>query len=233
MTLSRVILWGLVGFLVFTWPPSDSRAQRPDEPCSCKKQDKTDVEDRIKKLTEADKEYDKLIKHWQQQPKTKLTESLRQTEQSKVNTAMAKVQDANATRLTKHLGNTNQFCESWVSDEAGPCLRRALQDHENKHKFRCDQHKDPGIKDVIEKGPGVVMDWRRGQTIVEYLQEEKQDHLGEVAILKAELDKMNKQCQQFTELDLYGRLALDQVLAQRERMNQAEKRLDEYGESLN
>lgn len=219
--------------LVLPWLPSDSDAQRPDEPCSCNEQDRIDVQDRIKKLLEADKKYDELIKHWQQQPKTKVTPDLRLAEQNKVNSAMAKVQDAKATRLTTNLGGTDNFCQSWVSAEAGPCLRRALQDHENKHKFRCDQHQDPGIKDIVEKGPWTVIDWRRAQTIVEYLQEEKKDHLGEVAILKAELDKMNKQCQKFTELDRYERLALDQALAQRERINQSERRLDEYGESLN
>src|SRR5207249_7282878 len=101
MTLSRLTSWGLFGLLALTWLPSDSRAQggaaAPAGPqCSCKAQDKLDLEERIRKLTEADKEYDNLRKHWQQQPKTILKESLRKAEQEKVAAAMAKIKTAGA-----------------------------------------------------------------------------------------------------------------------------------------
>jgi hypothetical protein len=76
------------------------------------------------------------------------------------------------------------------------------------------------------------IDWRFSQSVVDYLKEEKADHQGEIALLQAELNKMNIQCQQFTELDFSQKVFRDQALAQRERMDQSERRLEEYGKSL-
>jgi len=231
MTILRLILFGLFGLLALTWLPSDSRAQGPQDPCSCKAQDKLDLEERIKKLVEADKEYDNLIKHWQQQPKTMLKESLRTAEQGKVNTAMAKIKTPGATRYSGTLGGTDVNCESWISDEAPLCLRRALKDHEAKHKTRCDAHKDPENELFVELLSGSA-DWRDKQTIVDYLKEEKADHQGEIAIYQSELKKMQNNCKQFTELDRSEKMLLEQALAQRERLDQAEKRVSDYGQSL-
>ena len=238
MTLSRLISWGLLGLLVLTWLPSDSRAQggaaAPAGPqCSCKAQDKLDLEERIKKLVEADKEYDNLIKHWQQQPKTKLNESLRKAEQGKVNSAMAKINTPGATRYSGNLGGTEADCSSWISKEVPPCMRPVIEDHEKAHHARCTKNTTPGKLgfwvDLFTKGS---TDWRSGQTILEYLQEEKADHQAEIAKYKAELAKMQQHCPQYTQLDRSEKYDLDQALAQRERLDQAEKRLEEYGESL-
>jgi hypothetical protein len=231
MNVLRLIPCGLLALLALTWLPSDSGAQRPDEPCSCKKQDRLDLDSRIKKLTEAVKEYDNLIKQWQSKPPQKLTENVRAAEQAKVNAAMSKIQVAGATVYTGSMAKTYANCESEVFDFVPPCLRRSVQDHENKHKQRCLDHKDPDNNIILDWIKGTT-DWRSNQTVVEYLQEEKSDHQGEIAILQAELSKMDKNCQQFTELDRSEKYNLEQALAQRERMDQAEKRVEEYGQSL-
>ena len=228
MRILRLIPCGLLGLLALTWLPSGSGAQGT-KPCSCKLQDKLDLEERIKKLAEADKEYDNLIKQWQQQPKTMLNKSLRNAEQAKVNAAMAKIKTPGATRYSGTLGGTDAACSSWISPEVPPCLRPAIEDHEKKHKAQCDAYKGNVIVDLLTKGS---IDWRDKQTIVDYLKEEKADHQGEVALLQAELDKMKNHCQQYTELDRSEKRTLEQALAQGERMDQAEKRLEEYGESL-
>ena len=232
MPILQVIAGGLLGFMLLIWPSSDSRAQRPDEPCSCKLQDKLDLDSRIQKLKEAAKEYDNLIKQWQQNPNQKLTEKVRVAEQAKVNSAMAKIKVVGANSYAGSLAKTYASCESEIFDFVPPCLRRAVQDHENKHRQRCLQHKDPDNDIIVDMVKG-TSDWRANQTVLQYLQEEKADHQGEIAILQAELDKMNKQCKQFTALDRYQRFELDQAVAQRERMDQAERRLGEYWESLN
>jgi hypothetical protein len=148
---------------------------------------------------------------------------------------MGKIQVPGANSYPGSLAKTYANCESEIFNTVPTCLRRAVQDHENKHRDRCLQHKDPNNEIVIDVLKG-SSDWRANQanqTVLEYLQEEKADHKGEIAILQAELDKMNKKCEKFVELDRYEKLNLDQALAQRERMDQAERRLDGYGESLN
>jgi len=232
MTVLQVIAGGLLGFMLLIWTSSDSRAQRPDEPCSCKQQDKLDVDSRIQKLKEAVKEYDNLIKQWQQNPNQKLTETVRAGEQAKVNSAMAKIKVAGANSYSGSLAKTYANCESKVFDFVPACLRRSVQDHENKHSQRCRENTNPDNEIFIDWLTKGSSDWRANQTVLDYLKEEKAHHQGEIAILQAELDKMNTKCQQFTELDRSERLALDQALAQRERMDQAEKRLEDYGNSL-
>lgn len=228
----------LVVILVLPWLPSDGGAQggaaAPAGPqCSCKAQDKLDLEERIRKLQEADKEYDNLIKHWQGQPKTQLNENLRLGEQAKVNSAMAKIKTPGATRYSGNLGGTDGACTFWISPEVPACMRPAIEDHEKEHQARCKKNKTPGPLgfwvDLFTKGS---VDWRSNQTILEYLKEEKADHQGEIAKYQAELAKMQQHCSQYTQLDRSEKYNLDQALAQRERMDQAEKRLEEYGESL-
>jgi len=238
MTILRLILFSLSGMLVLTWLPSDSRAQAgaaapAGAQCSCKAQDKLDLEERIRKLTEADKEYDNLIKHWQQQPKTILKESLRKAEQDKVAAAMAKIKTAGATRYSGNLGGTDAACDIWISSEVPACMRPVIEAHEKKHKARCNKNTTPGKLgfwvDLFTKGS---TDWRSGQNILEYLQEEKADHQAEIAEYQAELAKMQQHCPQYTQLDRSEKYDRDQALAQRERLDQAEKRLEEYGETL-
>jgi hypothetical protein len=212
--------------------PSDSSAQAT-KPCSCKLQDKLDIEERIRKLQAADVEYDNLIKYWSTQSKTMLNESLRKAEQGKVNSAMSIIKTPGATRYSGNLGGTDAACNTWISPEVPPCMRPVVENHENKHKARCKAKTTPGPfgfwVDLITKGS---TDWRSGQTILDYLKEEKADHNDEIAEYQAELAKMKQHCQQYTELDRSEKQALDQALAQRERMDQAEKRLEDYGNSL-
>ena len=235
MTILRLIACGLFGLLALTWPPSDSRAQggAGPKPCSCKAQDKLDLEERIRKLQAADQEYDNLIKHWQQQPKTMLNEGLRKAEQGKVNSTMAKIKTPGATRYSGTLGGTDANCDTWVSAEVPACMRPVIEAHEKKHQALCRANTTPGKLgfwvDLFTKGS---LDWRAGQTIVDYLKEEKADHQAEIAEYQAELAKMTQHCQQYTVLDRSEKQVLEQALAQRERMDQAEKRLNEYGESL-
>ena len=230
----------LFGLLALPLLPSDTGAQDggvaaspATKPCSCKAQDKLDMEERIRKLQAADVEYDNLIKYWSAQPKTMLNETLRTAEQGKVGSAMAKIQTPGATRYSKNLGGTDAACDSWVSSEVPPCMSTMVWNHEKKHQARCRANTTPGKfgfwVDLISKGS---TDWRSGQTILDYLKEEKADHAAEIAEYQAELAKMQQNCKQYTVLDRSERQALDQALAQRERMDQAEKRLQDYGDSL-
>jgi hypothetical protein len=191
------------------------------------------MEERIRKLQAADVEYDNLIKHWTSQPKTMLNESLRTSEEGKVNSAMATIKTPGATRYSKNLGGTDAACDTWISSEVPPCMRAVVENHEKKHQARCRANTTPGKLgfwvDLFSKGS---TDWRSGQTILDYLKEEKADHAAEIAEYQAELAKMKQQCQQYTVLDRSEKQALDQALAQRERMDQAEKRLSDYGNSL-
>jgi hypothetical protein len=191
------------------------------------------MEERIRKLQAADVEYDNLIKHWSAQPKTMLNESLRKAEQGKVNSAMATIKTAGATRYSGALGGTDATCETWISSEVPTCMRTVVENHEKKHQARCRANTTPGKfgfwVDLFSKGS---TDWRSGQTILDYLKEEKADHAAEIAEYQAELAKMKAGCKQYTVLDRSEKQALDQALAQRERMDQAEKRLQEYGNSL-
>ena len=112
-------------------------------------------------------------------------------------------------------------------------MRAVIENHEKKHQAKCRAKTTPGYLgfwvDLLTKGS---TDWRSGQTILDYLKEEKADHAAEIAEYQAELAKMKQQCQQYTQLDRSEKLALDEALAQRERTDQAEKRLEEYGNSL-
>jgi hypothetical protein len=222
----------LFGLLALPLLPSDGGAQAT-KPCSCKAQDKLDLEERIRKLQAADVEYDSLIKHWSTQPKTMLNESLRKGEQGKVNSAMATIKTPGATRYSGNLGGTDASCQVWISSEVPPCMRAVIENHEKKHEAKCRAKTTPGYLgfwvDLLSKGS---TDWRSGQTILDYLKEEKADHAAEIAEYQAELAKMKQQCQQYTQLDRSEKLALDEALAQRERTDQAEKRLEEYGNSL-
>ena len=140
MTILRLFACGLFGLLALTWPPSDSRAQGAagPKPCSCKAQDKLDLEERIRKLQAADQEYDNLIKQWQQNPNQKLTETVRKAEQSKVNNAMAQIKTPGATRYSGNLGGTDAACNTWISSEVPPCMRPVIENHEKRHKARCE-----------------------------------------------------------------------------------------------
>lgn len=222
----------LVGLLAWPILPSQTGAQGT-QPCSCKAQDKLDLEERIRKLQAADQEYDNLIKHWQTQPKVKLSESVRKAEQGKVNAAMSKIKTQGATRYTGNLGGTEADCSTWVSPEVPPCMRPTIEKHEKKHQAQCRANTTPGYfgfwVDLFTKGS---TDWRSQQTVLDYLKEEKADHQAEIADYQAELAKMQQHCQQYTKLDLSDKRMLDQAVAQRERMDQAERRLQEYGESL-
>ena len=231
--MSTVVRWlPLVGLLVLPVLPSDSGAQG-NTACSCKAQDKLDLEERIKKLQEAVKEYDKLIKQWQQKGSTKLTESVRLAEQAKVNSAMATIKTPGATRYSGNLGGTDAACNTWVSPEVPSCMRPTIEAHEKKHQALCKKNTTPGYfgfwVDLFTKGS---LDWRSQQTVLEYLQEEKADHQAEIADYQAELAKMQQHCTQYTVLDRSEKNNLDQALAQQDRMDQAERRLEEYGESL-
>jgi hypothetical protein len=230
----------LFGLLALSLRPSDSGAQDggvaaspATTPCSCKAQDKLDMEERIRKLQAADVEYDNLIKYWSTQPKTMLNESLRTAEEGKVNSAMAKIKTPGATRYSSHLGGTDAACTTWVSPGVPTCMRAIIANHEAKHAARCRAHTTPGYLgfwvDLISKGS---LDWRSGQTILDYLKEEKADHAAEVAEYQAELAKMKQGCKTYTVLDISEKKELDQALAQRDRMDQAEKRLVDYGNSL-
>ena len=81
MTILNATTFRLFLFMAFLWPPSSMGAPGVDlaaeikknlnvpVACSCRDQDKTDLESRIKQVEAAIKEYEALIKEWETREK--------------------------------------------------------------------------------------------------------------------------------------------------------------------
>ncbi len=202
------------------WLPSSSIAQGSSQkPCGCTNQDKADLEQRIKRVEAAMKEYDALVKEWEQKEKGSgesllLNPTARQSVQGSVWFKMKNIKFRNA---VDYKADTDASCKVTIDPAASACLRGALEDHEGLHKKECEKNKG---KDLI--------DWRFTQRVVDYMKEEKAGYQKELDRLNEESNKQ-KNC---PKLDPSARQLVDQAAAQQKRLGQAETRVEKYAKTL-
>ncbi|GFO82371.1 MAG: hypothetical protein A49_19980 [Methyloceanibacter sp.] len=219
-----------VAVLAFASAPAGLHAQG-GAPCGCTEQDKLDVKSRLQQTEAAMRELDRMIKFWQGRANGSMTLG-DGADQNNMNT-----EEFRSTVLMGELGfvfypaqikgsraygaNTGPTCEVTVNPNATACLRGALQDHENVHAKACKAH----------KSLNPFVDWRSDQTVVDYLKEEREGYQKEQERLKREQDMQRKHCQP-TQLDPSAKNQLQQALAQQERANQSNARLQTFGTAL-
>lgn len=187
--------------------------------CSCREQDKTDLESRIKQVDAARKEYDALIKEWETKEKGAnepllLTQENRGSVQGSVGFRMSGVRIPNA---RSYGAETDPTCATHIDPDATPCLRGALQDHESVHKKACEAN----------KSSNPFVDWRSKQRVVDYMKEEQAGYQKELDRLKDELGKMKKFC----SLDPSVQKALIDIATEKERLREAYPRLNKVAEA--
>jgi hypothetical protein len=238
MSIAREMASGLVVLLILLWLPSDSGAQgAAQKPCGCTKQDKLDLESRIKQTQAAIHELNRMIKGWEQKEKGGSDPSITLEEGGTQNEMSA--EEFREKMLMKELAFhmfpaqikgsrvygavTDPACDVIINPSATPCLRGALADHEGVHAKAC----------KANKGLNPFIDWRSSQRIVDYLKEEREGYQKEQDRLTKELDSQTKQCSTVTQLDRSEQQLLQGMLAQRDRLNQANNRLLLYGSALN
>ncbi len=225
-----ILLFGLFVAGVLGGMPADLHAQG-SKPCGCTDQDKLDLKSRIQQTEAAMRELDRMIKFWQGRNNGTMT---LEDGGNQMDTSHEEFREG---VLMKDLGfamypafikgarafgaRTNGACEVEVPPQATQCLRGALEDHENVHAKAC----------KANKSLNPFADWRSGQTIVDYLKEEREGYQKENERLKREQDLQNKQCQP-TQPDPSARQQAQQDLTQQERNNQAVQRLQMYGTAV-
>ena len=228
----RLLPLVLFGVLTLVGIPIDSGAQGGgSSACSCSQQDKLDLESRIKQVKFAMQELDALIKEWEAREKGAgepliLDPESKQVVEDTLNFKMAGVADPNARRFG---AVTDRKCQITIHSGATPCLRGALEDHEAVHKAAC--------KPAVEQTPiydilGTI-NWRLNQRVVDYMKEEKAGYQKELERLMKELEQQKKNCKTVTKLDPSMQGQLQWALAQQERLESANNRLESYGKSLN
>ena len=221
MKIFRLITCCLLPLMVLLWLPSSGATQDSVPPgCGCSKQDTTDLESRIKQVDAAIKEYEDLIKDWEAKEKGAkesllLTSENRGSVQGSVGFRMSTVRTANARSFG---AETDATCATSIDPAATPCLRGALQDHESVHKKACDAN----------KSSNPFVDWRDKQRVVDYMKEEQAGYRKEKDRLNDELNKMKKFC----SLDPSTRAPLEQVAAQKQRLEEASSRVEKYAKTL-
>lgn len=229
MKISIVIPSLLIAGIV-SWIPEQLYAQG-SPPCGCTDQDKLDVKSRIQQTEAAMKELDRMIKFWQGRNNGTMTLEDGGNQQD------VSHEEFREGVLMRELGfamypafvrgarafgaRTNAACEVVVPPQATQCLRGALADHENVHAKAC----------KANKSVNPFADWRSSQTIVDYLKEEREGYQKENERLKREQEIQNKQCQP-TQPDKSAKQQAQQDLAQQERNNQANQRLQIYGAAV-
>ena len=224
------VLWGVMAAVVLTWTPADLQAQNAT-PCGCTEQDKLDLKSRIQFTEAAMQELDRMIKYWQGRNGGSMTledggnqhgvshEEFRDgvlMQELRFRVVPAVIKGART-----YGAETDPACDVIIPPAATVCLRGALQDHENVHAKAC----------KANKSPNPFSDWRSGQTIVAYLQEEREGYQKENERLKREQDLQNKQCQP-TKLDPSAQQLLQKYLNLIQQSNQSNARLQTYGSSL-
>jgi hypothetical protein len=220
----------LLAICALAWLPADLHAQGTGA-CGCTEQDKLDVKSRIQQTEAAMRELDRMIKFWQGRANGSMTLDDGATQQDMSS------EEFRSTVLMGELGfvfypaqikgsrafgaGTGPTCEVEIDPNATACLRGALQDHENVHAKAC----------KANKSLNPFVDWRSSQTVVDYLKEEREGYQKENERLKREQEIQNKQCKP-TQLDPSAKNQLRQTLAQQERNNQSNARLQTYGTAL-
>jgi hypothetical protein len=221
MKIFRLMTYGLLPLAALLWFPSNSGAgEAIPIGCGCGKQDFTDVESRMKQVEAAMKEYDALTKEWESKEKgagesLTLTAANRGSVQGSVGFKMSGARDSNARSFA---AETNAACEVEIDPSATRCLRGALEDHESVHKKACDAN----------KSLNPFVDWRDKQRVVDYMKEEKAGYQKELERLKEELEKMKKFC----SLDPSRRAELVAQAAQKQKLEEAFRRIEETAKSL-
>ncbi|MDH5429563.1 MAG: hypothetical protein OEZ57_09165 [Nitrospirota bacterium] len=223
MHIIRLLPFVLGGILLLIGIPIDSRAQ--GSACGCSQQDKLDLDSRIKQVTAAMKEYDALISEWERKEKgagepLMLNSTHRRSVQGSVGFRMSGAGDPNARRFD---AVTDAACYITVNPAATSCLRGALEDHEAVHKKACEKN--------TSSNP--FTDWRASQRVVDYMKEEQAGYQKELERLTKERNQQQKNCQKLTKLDPSMQRQLEQGMAQQERLQSANNRLESYGKSLN
>lgn len=232
MKIVRRILYSLLALFALLWfPPGSSAQGSGSKPCGCTQQDKLDLESRIKQTEAAMRELDRMIKGWEQKDKGSMTleEGGNQNEMSgeefRENILMRELGFAMFPAYMKGArvfgARTDPACDVIVPPQATQCLRGALGDHEAVHGRAC----------KANKGLNPFVDWRNGQRIVDYLKEEREGYQKEHDRLSKEQETQTKQCTP-TQLDPSAKQLLQQTLAQQDRLNQANTRLQSYATSL-
>ena len=220
--LFLIVLWGVLslGGLL-----PDSKAQSAGQAaCGCSEQDKRDLESRINQVKAAMKEYDALVSEWEKKEKGAgepllLNPTHRGSIQGSVGFKMSGARDPNARAFD---AITDPACHTDVNSSATSCLRGALEDHEAVHKKACDKN----------KSLNPFIDWRDSQRVVDYMKEEKAGYQKELERLEEELNKQQKNCPKITKPDRSMQGLLKGTLAQEERLQNANQRLQSYGKSL-
>jgi len=223
MHITRLGVFILAGFLILLGMPIHSRAQ--GGACGCSQQDKLDLESRIKQVKAAMQEYDALTSEWETKEKgagepLMLNSTHRGNVQGSVGFRMSGAGDPNARSFD---AVTDPACHITINPNATPCLRGALEDHEAVHKKACDKN----------KSFNPFADWRSNQRVVDYMKEEKAGYQKELERLTKELNQQQKNCPKLTKLDPSMQGQLQGALAQQERLQSANNRLESYGKSLN
>ncbi|HQU28193.1 MAG TPA: hypothetical protein PKZ24_03505 [Nitrospirales bacterium] len=233
MNRTRRLSLVLVGvFTLLSSVPIDSRAQDGGQAaCGCSEQDKLDVINRINQVKAAMKEYDALISEWEKREKGTgepllLNATQRKIVQGSIGFRMAGAGDPHARSFG---AGTNAACEVTIDPNATSCLRGALEDHEAVHQKICESQK--GKASIFDLAGQI--DWRVNQRIVDYMKEEKTGYQKELERLTEERQKQEKNCKKLTKLDLSMQRQLQQMFAQRERLQSANNRLENFGKSLN
>ena len=229
MKTLTVLRWA-VAAVAFAWASAGLHAQGGG-PCGCTEQDKLDVKSRLQQTEAAMRELDRMIKFWQGRANGSMTledgadQSGMSTEEFRGTVLMGELgfvfYPAQIKGSRAYGANTGPTCDVTVHPNATACLRGALQDHENVHAKACQAH----------KSLNPFVDWRGGQTVVDYLKEEREGYQKEHERLKREQDAQSRQCQP-TQLDPSAKNQLQQALAQQERTNQSNARLQTYGTAL-
>ena len=226
MHTTRLLPLVLFGALTLVGIPIDSGAQGGgSSACGCSQQDKVDLDSRINQVTAAMKEYDALISDWETKEKgagepLMLNSTHRGSVQGSVGFRMSGAGDPNARTFD---AVTDPACHITINPNATPCLRGALEDHEAVHKKACDKN----------KSFNPFADWRNNQRVVDYMKEEKAGYQKELERLTKELEQQKKSCKTVTKLDPSMQGQLQWALAQQERLESANNRLESYGKSLN
>lgn len=232
MNTTRGFLLVLLGALFLGGLPADGRAQGGGQAaCGCSQQDKLDLESRIDQVNAAMKEYDALISEWEKREQGSgepllLNPTHRGSVQDSVGFKMSGTGDPEARRFG---AATDPNCHITVDPNATPCLRGALEAHETVHKKACEANSG---KAALFDIAGHI-DWRFNQRVVDYMKEEKAGYQKELEWLTEERNKQEKKCKKLIKLDLSMQRQLQQSFAQRERLQHANNRLENYGKSLN
>lgn len=223
-----MMLWGV---LALGGLPPDSRAQGGGQAaCGCSEQDKRDLESRIAQVKAAIKEYQALISEWEKKEKGTgepllLNPTHRGSVQGSVGFRMSGTGDPEARRFG---AVTDANCHITIDPNATACLRKALEAHETVHKKACEANSGKaGLFDVAGH-----IDWRFNQRVVDYMKEEQAGYQKELETLTEERNKQEKNCKKLLKLDVSMQRQLQQSFAQRERLQNANTRLENYGKSL-